>query len=494
MALGDDIRSQLEMRAAEPALYFGKRTYSGAEFLNHVRAITLLWADNAPAPGTPIALLARNRPLHIAALVAALDARARTSMVATSQSRARLAEDVRARCPSVVVAAREDWCSELDAAVGDMGALGIEFAGDYAAQRVPPAVGRTTSTIDPDIAFDLLSSGTTGRPKPIPIRWRTIQEAVDDARAVYAAPAGAMTGRPPAVVIQPLANVAGVTFVVPALAHGQPLVLLERFELDSWVAVIERYRPTRTSLPPAALRMILDAGVAPQRLSSLKVIGIGGARLDEALRAEFEARYGTVLVPAYGATEFGGVIASWNLDEYREVGARKRGSVGRARPGVRLRIVNRDTGAPAAIGETGILEAQVDRVGPEWIRTTDLAWLDADEFLFLAGRDDAAINRGGFKIVPEVVTDVLRKHPAVADAAVFGVPDRRLGEVPVAAIELRPGVTEPDARELEALCREHLLAYQVPVRYVVMASLPRTDSLKVELGKLREICGSNVEA
>jgi acyl-CoA synthetase (AMP-forming)/AMP-acid ligase II len=239
--------------------------------------------------------------------------------------------------------------------------------------------------------------------------------------------------------------------------------------------------------------MILDAHVAPHRLSSLKVIGVGGAQLHEALRTEFEARYGTVLVPAYGATEFGGVIASWNLDEYRELGPRKRGSVGRTRPGVTLRIVNRDSGAVAATGEIGILEAQVDRVGPEWIRTTDLAWLDADGFLFLAGRDDAAINRGGFKIVPDIVADVLRKHPAVADAAVFGVPDRRLGEVPVAAIELLPGLAAPDPSAFEALCREHLLAYQVPVRYVVMPSLPRTDSMKVELGKLREMCASSAE-
>jgi len=378
------------------------------------------------------------------------------------------------------------------------GALAIELDADGAASRAEPAGARSSPTLDPDIAFDLLSSGTTGRPKPIPIRWITIQQAVDDARAVYATPAGTATPpaapmfpRPPAVVIQPLANVAGVTFVVPALAHGQPIVLMEKFELDSWTAIVERYGPARTSLPPAALRMILDANIAPHRLASLKVIGIGGARLDESLRTEFEARYGIVLVPAYGATEFGGVIASWNLDEYRELGPRKRGSVGRARPGVTLRIVNRDTGVPAATGDTGILEARVDRVGPDWIRTTDLAWLDADGFLFLAGRDDAAINRGGFKIVPEVVADVLRKHPAVADAAVFGVPDHRLGEVPVAAIELRRGVAAPDSREFEVLCREHLLRYQIPVRFVIMESLPRTDSMKVELGRLREACASN---
>ena len=74
-------------------------------------------------------------------------------------------------------------------------------------------------------------------------------------------------------------------------AYSVQIVLMERFELDSWVAVVERFRPARTSLPPAALRMILDASVEPHRLSSLKVVGIGGARLDEALRTEFEARY-----------------------------------------------------------------------------------------------------------------------------------------------------------------------------------------------------------
>ena len=312
MALGNDICLQLEARASEPVLYYRVQVYSGAEFLALVRGLERLWSGANLSPGTPIALLARNRPLHIAALVASLAARARTSMVATSQNPARIAEDVRARCPAIVVAAREDWSDDLAASTRDIGALAIELAADGAARRAEPTGTRSSPAPDPDIAFDLLSSGTTSRPSRSRSAGSRYSEAIDDARAVYATPPGNATPadtttlqRPPAVVIQPLANVAGVTFVVPALAHGQPIVLMEKFELDSWTAIVEQYGPPRTSLPPAALRMILDANVAPHRLASLKVIGIGGARLDESLRTEFEARYGIVLVPAYGATELG---------------------------------------------------------------------------------------------------------------------------------------------------------------------------------------------
>lgn len=114
------------------------------------------------------------------------------------------------------------------------------------------------------------------------------------------------------------------------------------------------------------------------------------------------------------------------------------------------------------------------------MRTTDLASIDEDGFLTLHGRADGAINRGGFKILPETVRAVLISHPAVRDAGVVAVPDRRLGEVPFAAVELRPGkaVTET---ELKDLVRNQLPAHHVPVSVLVVDELPRTPSLKVSV-------------
>ena len=117
----------------------------------------------------------------------------------------------------------------------------------------------------------------------------------------------------------------------------------------------------------------------------------------------------------------------------REFGESKRNSVGRALPDTALRIVDPDTGAELPAGEQGLLEAKMHPISDDWIRTTDIASIDADGFVTLHGRADGAINRGGFKILPETVRRVLISHPAVRDACVVGVPDARLGQVPFAA-------------------------------------------------------------
>jgi acyl-CoA synthetase (AMP-forming)/AMP-acid ligase II len=130
---------------------------------------------------------------------------------------------------------------------------------------------------------------------------------------------------------------------------------------------------------------------------------------------------------------------------------------------------------------------QLEGGGEGWVRTTDLARLDAEGFLFLEGRADDAILRGGFKIAPGEVARALERHPAVREAAVVGLPDPRLGEVPAAAVELEPGAEAPGEEELLAFARERLAGYQVPVRIRVVQALPRTPSLKVSRPAVREL-------
>jgi long-chain acyl-CoA synthetase len=132
-------------------------------------------------------------------------------------------------------------------------------------------------------------------------------------------------------------------------------------------------------------------------------------------------------------------------------------------------------------GEHGLLEAKVAPISPDWIRTTDIASIDTDGFVYLHGRADGAINRGGFKIMPETVRRVLISHPAVRDACVVGVPDPRLGQVPFAAIEVVEGMTAPSGDELKDLVRQELPAYNVPVAFTVVDELPRNPALKVSL-------------
>jgi acyl-CoA synthetase (AMP-forming)/AMP-acid ligase II len=113
------------------------------------------------------------------------------------------------------------------------------------------------------------------------------------------------------------------------------------------------------------------------------------------------------------------------------------------------------------------------------VRTSDLARLDEDGFVWIHGRADDAIILGGFKIQPEQVRQALERHPAVQEAAVAALPDARLGHVPVAAVEVRPGLKPPSEEELVASCREVLTPYEVPVHIVIVDALPRTPSSKV---------------
>jgi len=137
-------------------------------------------------------------------------------------------------------------------------------------------------------------------------------------------------------------------------------------------------------------------------------------------------------------------------------------------------------------GEIGLLEVRTDQVDAEqWIRTTDLARLDDDGFLWIVGRADQTILRGGFKVQPETVRVALLRHPALVDAVVFGVDDDRLGQVPVAVVQPAAGESVTDT-ELVEHARELLAPYEVPVTIAVVDALARTPSQKVDLAATRE--------
>ncbi len=165
---------------------------------------------------------------------------------------------------------------------------------------------------------------------------------------------------------------------------------------------------------------------------------------------------------SYAATEFGGGVAGWTLADHQKYWQDKRGSVGRANPGARLRVVD-ENGVPQEPGQQGLLEVIPAQLGDtaDWMQTTDLARIDADGFVWILGRADQAIIRGGFKVMPDDVKSALESHPAVAGAAVVGRPDPRLGETPVALVELRAGAcADPD--ELIEYLRTRLARYEIP--------------------------------
>lgn len=477
------IADSLQRRPAHPAIEFGGRWYDWRTLAQAADEALAPLAGIGVTAGMTVALVARNRPGHVAALLGLLAQRIRVRMVYAFQPPAQLADELSGMAVAGVVLDQDDAGPEVREALRQTGALGVAVHG---ALEHPPVTfsGRARLLPEPvhdGIAIEMLTSGTTGAPKRIAIATDTLDRATADLiRAGASATA-------PDIVSFPIGNISGLYYLVPACANATPLVLLEKFNLDAWLQAVQSHRPPFCALPPAGIRMLLDSEVAPQALTGLNAIGVGAAPLPAQTQSEFEQRFGIPILIGYGATEFCGVVAAWALEDHQRHAAAKRGSVGRARPGVILRIVDADSGAVLPAGSVGVIEAQVDRIGPGFVRTTDLGLLDEDGFLFLQGRADDVINRGGFKVHPQKIEMLLRENAAVAEAAVVARKDERLGDVPVAVIELRAGAAQPAAAELDALLRKHLRAPEVPANYLFVPALPRTPSMKVRRVEVRAL-------
>lgn len=444
----------------------------------------------------PIGLLARNRLPHLAVLFGLLARRRTIMMLHAYQAPQVLADDLRRLRLAAVVGDAEDWVDErLAAAAAEVGTLALAVEGAAPVRPVPAAAQPGEGPHhppQPGVAIHMLTSGTTGTPKRVPIGYAMLEAAVADA-GLATLQAGTAFTAAPFIQLYPLGNISGLYGLITCVSNGQRVVLIEKFSVAEWVRAVETYRPTTfVSLPPAAIRMVMDAGVPREALASIPAMRCGSAPLDAALQVAFEERYDIPILVNYGATEFCGVIAGWTIDDHRAFAAAKRGSVGRARPGTQLRVVDPMTGDPLPSGETGLLEVLSDRLGGGWVRTTDLGVIDADGFLFLKGRADSIIIRGGFKVAPEAVAAVLREHPQVRDASVIGMPDARLGEVPVAAVEPVIAEERPDEAALAAFARERMAPQMVPVRFAILETLPRTQSMKVDRARVKALLEAGV--
>jgi acyl-coenzyme A synthetase/AMP-(fatty) acid ligase len=285
-----------------------------------------------------------------------------------------------------------------------------------------------------------------------------------------------------------LVHLGGLFRVLQCVNDGRSFTLLERFDVDTWLDAVRRHRPKTASLVPAALRMVLEAGVDPADLASIRSVVSGTAPLSSDDADAFTKQYGIPVLVTYAATEFGGSVAGWNLADHQQFWATKRGSVGRAHAGCELRVVDPEKGGPPLVDEEGLLEVKAGQLASdEWIRTTDLARIDADGFVWILGRADQAIIRGGFKVRPDDVRAALERHPRVRGAAVIGIPDRRLGSVPVAAVEVRPGPEPVTPDDLVAFAADGLARYELPAQIRIVDELPRTASAKVDLAAVRAL-------
>jgi len=487
--LGARIRAVLELDPAADAVEAGGRWYSWSSLGKRIDALEAACTGLGLGSNARIGVLLRNKIDPYAALVFCFSSQRCLVTLNPAYPAEVLAQDIRKLRLPVVVGEAADLKSEpVAAALAETGTASIalgENAGDPVC--VLEALSGTSAIRTNEASIiEMLTSGTTGTPKRIAIGRRGFEEVV--ARGLDPRDKPRLSANVQ-LLNGPFAHIGGIWHVINQLVAGRKACLLERFSVAGWHDAVVRHRPKSSATPPAALRMILDADIPKSDLSSLIVLTSGTAPLDWSVVDEVWQRYGIAVLTNYGATESSGAaIAGWSLEQFQQYRDSKRGSVGKIQAGVEARVVSPETGEPLKTGELGLLEARGNQMAAkpgEWMRTTDIAVLDADNFLWIKGRADQAIVRGGFKIQPDDVARAVEAHSAVKEAVVVGISDNRLGQVPHAAIVLKPGMAAPSQEEWSIFLRRSLTAYQVPVGFHVVDAIPRTTSLKPALATLR---------
>lgn len=479
----DRIQATLDARPQGRALEYGGRWYTWSDVKRVGAEINAVMAAAKVPEGARVGVVVRNRAIHASVLLNLLAKRISISLIYAFQSPELLAAEVKKLALPVIAADVEDW-PMIDAAAREAGSAGIALNGMDTPLSLRPGLERATAISTPldEPGVEVLSSGTTGAPKRLPMPFRMLNRAVMSAPSAFAG-----EELPVQINIWPFGGVGGICLLTGSGVTGAPLSIIEKFSAEEFAASARRNDPQILGLSPTAVRMIFDADIPKETFASVKGVFGGSARLDPDLQEAFEKKYGILIHWGMGATEFCGTVVSWTPALRTQFGETKRGSVGKPMPGIELRVAHPETGAILGPDQEGLLEVYCAEIRPDWVRTTDLVKMDADGFVFHIARYDGAIVRGGFKILPERVAEVIRSHPSVADAAVVGLDDDRLGAVPVAAVELRPGAPAVTAEELDALIRKSLPSPQVPTQILIVAALPRTPSLKVSLGDVRKL-------
>jgi len=346
-----------------------------------------------------------------------------------------------------------------------------------------------------DLAVAIFTSGTTGRPKGITHTHSDVIATGWRVAAAYARNSGyrpdpAPAHLAPGVVFNPFGHMAGYSRLAFRMWIGRPTVIVSKFSVAAVRALLARFDMDSLQLTPTMIQMLATTDEALD-LRGVKYVTSGTAPLSIATRARFEERYGVPAMQAYGMSEVGAVAQ----ERYDDViaGRRGPGSVGRIAAGVEVQIRPLDDDRPAGEGEIWVRtdEASSEFIGGEpvpvdedgWFPTGDVGRLD-DGILYITGRVQEKIIVGGFNVYPAEVEDVARSSPLVRDAVVVGLPDERLGELPVAGIVW---AGEPNEDRLLEEMRTNLARYKVPRMLFSLDTVPLTPREKVDRGRVGEL-------
>ena len=388
---------------------------------------------------------------------------------------------------AVEAARREITGERAFVAIGDRVPPGwVSYAGLLASAPAGPVAGAETSGLGPSMIY---TSGTTGRPKGA---WRPHGVNLENVLQIISI--FELDSSDVHLTCGPGYHSAVSFFSALHSLLGATVVLQPKFDAAGALDLIERHRVTTTFMAPILLQRLVDEQERrPRDTSSLRALLLGAAPCPQSLKARAEAVLGQVLWEFYGATETGINTVLRPKDQLR-----KPGSCGTAVPGQEIRLV-KDDGAEAGVGEPGEFmvrnswlaeyyhrpDATQGSLHDGFFSVGDVAFRDAEGYYHICDRRVDMIITGGVNVYPAEVEAVLAAHPAVADAAVIGVPDAEWGEAVKAVVALRPGASVA-AEQLIAYCGEQLAGYKKPRSVDFVDELPRDAAGKLLKRRIRE--------
>ena len=363
-----------------------------------------------------------------------------------------------------------------------------------------------------DITILMYTSGTTGRPKGVPLRHSGFVSYVLE----NVEPANPEVEERNLLTV-PLYHVAGIQAMLAAVYGGRTMVLMSQFETEEWMGLVQSERVTRAMLVPTMLKWVVEhPDFSSYDLSSLRVITYGAAPMPfEVIKKAIEELPWIRFINAFGQTETASTITSLGPEDHVIEGTeeekdkklrRLTSSIGRPLPDVEIRIADVE-GNVLPAGETGEILARGPRImtgywedeeksrnvltKEGWLRTGDRGWMDNEGYIYLAGRGDDLIIRGGENISPEEVENVLDSFPKVDEAACIGIPDPDWGQEPLAIVVLKQGESATP-EEIMDYCKDKLAGFKRPKSVIFVDSLPRNPMGKILKKDLRERYGSEI--
>ena len=508
VTLGDVARYHAEVRPDAVALEFEGRITSFAEFDRHSAQVAAALVAEGLRPGDRIAYVGKNSDHYFELLMGAAKAGVVMAPVGwrlSADEIAYIVDDAEARLLFVgpelsgTVEAIADRLPHV-ARIVAMEPCAADWSLYEAWRDAQPAADPDVTVSPGDVAVQLYTSGTTGRPKGAMI---THANLLSGRRA--AAEAGLAWNKwgpdDVSLVAMPVAHIGGTGWGIVGLVNGARSIVAREFDPTRVLDFIERDRISKMFMVPAALQIVVRQPRARQvDYSRLKYILYGASPIPLDLLRECMEVFGCGFCQQYGMTETCGTIVYLPPEDHDPSGHPRMRAAGLPMPGVELKIVDEAGNSlpPNTVGEVATrsvanmagywkldeaTRATVDAHG--WLRTGDAGYLDEDGYLFIHDRVKDMIISGAENIYPAEVENAVFGHPAVAEVAVIGVPDERWGEAVKAIVVAKPGMTiDPD--DVIAFARTRIAAFKAPKSVDVIPALPRNASGKILRRELRE--------